>query len=919
MRLCEALVETVDQKIWEIPLLTAQEQAQLRAWNATETEYPPHNCLHELLEEQAERTPEAIAVSFEGRQLSYQALNQRANQLAHHLLELGLKQDQLVGLAMERSLELVVGLLAVLKAGAAYVPLDPEYPRARLAFMMQDADVAVLLTQQSLLSQLPERRLQTITLDTEWNEISQASIANPRAAIGADNLAYVIYTSGSTGVPKGAMNSHRAICNRLLWMQDAFELAAHDRVLQKTPFSFDVSVWEFFWPLLVGAQLVVARPGGHRDSAYLARIIAEHEITTLHFVPSLLRVFLEEPAIAACRSLRRVICSGEALDQGLQERFFQRLPGAELHNLYGPTEAAVDVTAWKCEPHSELRTVPIGRPISNLNIQLLDERMQAVPVGITGELFIGGVGLARGYWNRPALTAERFRPHPDRNDPGARLYRSGDAARYLVAGNIEYLGRVDQQVKIRGMRIELGEIEALLRRHAAVRECVVVARDDMAGDKRLVAYVVGDADKAAADPGLKLYKLPNQLEVAQINKNETDYIFGEIFGDQIYLKNGFSLREGDCVFDVGANIGLFTLFVHQHCRNARVFAFEPLPPTFEVLRTNVGLYGLDVTLFNCGLANESGWADFTFYPKMSLMSGRYADAREDERTRRAYLESKNDALAEFADELLEGRYEAQTHACEMRTLSEIIREHAIEQIDLLKVDVEKSELDVLQGIEEQDWPRIKQIVIEVEHRLLPAVTELLEQHEFKLKVAQGTSQERTGLYNLYGIHRTRAAEGPVEQKEQQSLPVLKRLGLASSDLRDHLREQLPEYMMPSAFVYLAEMPLTASGKVNRRALPAPKARSELQRAYVAPNTSTEKTIAAIWAEVLGLKQVGIEDNFFALGGHSLSAARVVHMVRPAFKIDLPLRSIFEAPTIAELSLIVEEIIIEEVENLTEVS
>jgi acyl-coenzyme A synthetase/AMP-(fatty) acid ligase len=299
----------------------------------------------------------------------------------------------------------------------------------------------------------------------------------------------MIYTSGSTGKPKGAMNTHEGICNRLLWMQDAYQLTPADCVLQKTPFSFDVSVWEFFWPLMAGARLVVARPGGHQDSAYLVRLIAEQRITTIHFVPSMLQIFLEEPGLERNTSLKRVICSGEALSFDLQERFFTCLD-AELHNLYGPTEAAVDVTYWACKPENGLRIVPIGRPIANTQIYILDARLQPVPIGVAGELHIGGIGLARGYHNRPELTEEKFISNHFSAEPGARLYKTGDLARYLSDGNIEYLGRIDQQVKLRGFRIELGEIESVLRQHPAVVDAVVAVREDIPGHKRLVGYVV---------------------------------------------------------------------------------------------------------------------------------------------------------------------------------------------------------------------------------------------------------------------------------------------------------------------------------------------------------------------------------------------------------------------------------------------
>jgi amino acid adenylation domain-containing protein len=398
--------------------------------------------------------------------------------------------DVLVGVFAERSFEMVLALLAVLKAGGAYVPLDPSYPAERLGHMLEDARAPVVLAQPHLAPQLPAQAGEVLLLDATWAAYaSEAGEDLPDLGTPRD-LAYVIFTSGSTGRPKGAMNEHRGICNRLLWMQEEYGLTDADRVLQKTPYSFDVSVWEFFWPLMTGARLVIARPEGHRDSAYLVKLIRESGITTLHFVPSMLRVFLEEEGLEACRSLRRVVCSGEALPHELQERFFARLPWAELHNLYGPTEAAVDVTYWACRRGDERLTVPIGRPVANTQMYVLDSRLEPVPIGASGELYIGGVQVGRGYIGRDELTAERFVPDPFSSVPGARLYKTGDLARHLPDGAIEYLGRTDFQVKIRGQRIELGEIEAALDKHAGVGQSVVMARDDTPGDQRLVAYVV---------------------------------------------------------------------------------------------------------------------------------------------------------------------------------------------------------------------------------------------------------------------------------------------------------------------------------------------------------------------------------------------------------------------------------------------
>jgi amino acid adenylation domain-containing protein len=482
------------QKVAALPLLTEAERHQiLVTWNDTKVDYPTNVPLNRFIEDQVERAPDAVALVFESQKqesqkLTYRQLNERANQVAHHLRKLGVGPDVLVGVCAERSIEMVLALVGIVKAGGAYVPLDPEYPRERLSAMLQDAQAPVILTQAALLDRVPEGAGRSISLDRDWERFSAESTENPPVLVGGKNLAYAIYTSGSTGKPKGVPNTHAGIVNRLLWMQDSYKLAPGDRVLQKTPYSFDVSVWEFFWPLMTGACLVMARPGGHKDPAYLIKTIAEQEITTIHFVPSMLNIFLEAEGLERCHSLRRVFASGEALSCDLQQRFFERLT-AELHNLYGPTEAAVDVTYWACRPGSDQTTVPIGRPVANTQIYILDRNLRPVPQGVPGELHIGGIQLARGYLNRPELTAEKFIPDPFGKSPDDRLYKSGDLARFLAGGEIEYLGRIDHQVKLRGFRIELGEIEAVLEEHPQVRQAVVTVREDRPGDKYLAAYV----------------------------------------------------------------------------------------------------------------------------------------------------------------------------------------------------------------------------------------------------------------------------------------------------------------------------------------------------------------------------------------------------------------------------------------------
>ena len=500
--LLEGIVAYPQTRLSDLPLLTAVElHQQLVEWNDTSTNFPVDVCIHQLFETQVERSPDAIAVVYEDEQLTYRELNARANQLAHHLRSLGVQPEVLVGICVERSLDMIIGLLGILKAGGIYVPLDPTYPQERLSFILKDAQVVVLLTQQKFVSRLADNNAHAVYLDTDWGLISQETEKNPISSVVSLNLAYVIYTSGSTGKPKGAMNTHQGICNRLLWMQEAYQINSTDSVLQKTPFSFDVSVWEFFWTLITGARLVIAKPEGHRDSAYLINLIAVEQITTLHFVPSMLQIFIESSGVEKCTSLKRVICSGEALPIDLQNRFFERL-GCELHNLYGPTEAAIDVTFWQCQKNSNLKTVPIGRPIANTQIYILDAYLQPVPIGVIGEIYIGGVGVARGYLNHKELTNEKFIPNyfnnsqfKIHNPKFERFYKTGDLGRYLPDGNIEYVGRSDYQVKIRGYRIEIGEIENVLSTHPQVREAVVITHADQVAQKQLIAYITYSYEK----------------------------------------------------------------------------------------------------------------------------------------------------------------------------------------------------------------------------------------------------------------------------------------------------------------------------------------------------------------------------------------------------------------------------------------
>ena len=512
--LLKSAVADPETPISSLPLLSAAEENQLVVGlNETAESFPHAPCLHQIFEDQVKQTPEATAVTFEGRTLSYTDLNRRANQLAHRLIRLGVGPEALVAICMERSLELPIALLAVLKAGGAYLPLDPAYPRERLAYILEETRAPVILTQGLVAENLSFEGVQVINLDSDAGELATENTENPRGEVTEENLCYVIYTSGSTGQPKGAMLHHRGVRNRLLWGITDYKLGSGDVVLHKTPLTFDVSVWELFAPLLSGARLLIAKPGGHQDTAYQLDLMAREKVTHVDYVPTMLEVLLESEGLDQCDNLKIVTAAGEALTRELRDRFYSQT-NAKLYNLYGPTEASLAVTYWVCEPDGQERVIPIGRPMSNARIYILDKHLEPVPIGVAGELHIGGKAPGRGYLKRPDLTADKFIPDAFSEKGGERLYKTGDLARYRSDGAIEFLGRLDHQVKIRGMRMELGEVEAALCQHPDVREAVILAQEITAGNKSLVAYVVSKQEPLPAGDELRNYlreRLPEYM------------------------------------------------------------------------------------------------------------------------------------------------------------------------------------------------------------------------------------------------------------------------------------------------------------------------------------------------------------------------------------------------------------------------
>ncbi|GAB1543387.1 hypothetical protein NUACC21_60610 [Scytonema sp. NUACC21] len=623
--LLKGIVANPEQRLSDLPMMTPPELQQLLvAWNDTQALYPQDVCIHQLFEAQVERTPDAVAAVFEDRQMTYSELNCRANCLAHYLQKLGIGPDSLVGLCLERSaacssaslsLEMLVGLLGILKAGGAYLPLDPSYPQERLTFMLEDARVSVLLTQQQLANNFVKHQAHAVALDVDWEKIARESQKNPSSNVTSQHLAYVIYTSGSTGKPKGVQVLHGAVVNFLTSMSLSPGLTDRDTLLSVTTLSFDIAVLELFLPLMVGARVVVVSREAASDGTQLLERLTQSNTTVMQATPTTWRLLLA--AGWQGNHQLKILCGGEALPRELANQLLET--GASLWNMYGPTET----TIWSaiCRVDNSSQLVPIGRPIANTQIYLLDRHLQPVPVGIPGELYIGGAGLARGYLNRPELTGEKFIPNPFSHDPKERLYKTGDLVRYLPDGNIEYIRRIDSQTKLRGFRIELGEIETLLSKHPSVRQAVVLIQENIPGNKRLVAYVTLNQEQA----------------------------------------------------------------------------------------------------------------------------------------------------------------------------------------------------------------------------------------------------------------------------------------FISNELRNFLKEQLPQYMVPSTFVTLDTLPLTPNGKVDRKALPNPESlSSELAEAYVGPQTEVEQAIAAVWQEALSIEKVGMHDNFFDLGGHSLLMAQVHKKLQEVFKRDFLMTEMFKYPTISSL-------------------
>jgi len=1064
--LLEGIVANSDTRIANLPLLSAAEYQQLLVeWNQTSCDYSKLG-IHQLFEAQAARSPDAIAVVFADEQLTYQELDRRANQLAHYLQQLGVTSESSVGICIDRSLEMVIGILGIWKAGGAYVPLDPNYPSDRLKFMLVDTQVAIVLTQNSLTPLFKgvwgDRQL--ICLDTDWEIIATHSDETPNSSVTTNNLAYVIYTSGSTGKPKGVLVEHRGLCNVVQAQIQAFNLQPENRILQFSSLSFDASIFEMLLAFGVGASLYIPPKTAHLPGAELIQFLQDKAIDTTILPPAVLAIL----PVAELPALQTVISGGEAVKQEIVQQW---AVGRRFFNAYGPTEATIWATVARLNTSSSNNgnKPTIGRPIANTQIYLLDSHLQPVPIGAVGEVYIGGDGLARGYLNRPQLTAERFicgsresgkRVEEEKQEclsplascllPSSRLYKTGDLARYLPDGNLEFVDRIDNQVKIRGFRIELGEIEALLLQHPTVRQAVAIAHESASTDKRIIAYIVPERDSTQnlihlQHEQVKQWQdLYNQTYHQPATNNDATFnIVGwnSSYTDRPIPKEQMQKWVSDRVqqilslqpqrvLEIGCGTGLLLFQIAPHCTQYWGTDFSPgsiqyieqqlttqaLPQVKLLQRMATDFEGIEANSFDAVILNSvvqyfpsvdyllqvleqaihavapGGFVfigDVRSLPLLSAFHAAVGLHQADNTVSRAQLQQQVqtaifqetelaidpaffyalkqhlERIGHIQVQLTRGRYSNELTQFRYNVILHIessncppsqeelarsscppfpgglggssqlnwtqnnlnlaqVRQHLVETQPAVLTITGIPNARVMAAVKTAEWlleempaPKTAGKMREaLEHLAEPGIEpenwwDLAAELPYTIDVSWSNA-DSTGRYDVIFQHQSAIENGALLPSQQQvnstrpwktytNDPLQTQLARhLIPQLRSYLEQNLPEYMIPSAFVMLEALPLTPNGKVNRRALPAP---DWVQRwgADDTPRSPIEQKLASIWAELLGLKRVGLHDNFFQLGGHSLLATQLTSRIRDAFGVELPLRDVFESPEVAQLA------------------
>ena len=847
------------------------------------------------------RTPDAIAVVCDRDRLSYRELDRRAACVAGELRTPSVGAEPVIAIYLDRSTEAIVAIIAVMKLGGAFVLIDPVHPRARLHALIASLAPSVIVTTAERAADLPDAA--TIVVLGDYTD--RPARTNERHE--PESLAYGIFTSGSTGAPKLVGIEHRNLARYVRSVTAALELPAGARYAVVSTLAADLGYTMVFPALASGGELHVVSRTVAADAAAFARYMTEHRIDCLKIVPSHLGVL----AAAAAHPddvlpALRLVLGGEASSAAWLQKLVARRPGLRCFNHYGPTETTVGVITnpFDREHRGDVDRVPLGRPLAGTTVHVFDDALAEVE---QGELYIAGDQVTRGYLARPDLTAARFVPDP--SGRGARMYRTGDLARRLPDGTLDFLGRIDDQVKIRGYRVEPGEIAVLVRQHPDVRDVAVVARD-LGGDRKLVGYVVPRPGSAPTVAGVARYVMPNHLAVAHLHRHESDYIYEEVFGRQAYLRHGIRLRDRARVVDVGANIGLFSLFCASACVEPDILAFEPNPAIFALLEANLDAYVPHGRALRCGLGRVAGEAEFTAFAGYSLLSGLHTDAALESEVVRSYVENKGRAgedgaerfLAE-ADGVLRARFAEQRFPVTIRTLSEVFYAEHITHVDLLKINVEKAEADVLAGIAPRHWQHIDQVVAEIDlDANIEPIERMLTDHGFDFVIDQDTLLTGTALRYVYAVRRASGLSldrGPSTRVALRSLPSPV---LSEAALVELCRAELPDYMVPAAFVLLEQLPLSSNGKLDRERLPAPVQRSGEARTT---DTPTMRELARLWRELLAIDAIEVDDSFFEIGGHSLLAARLGGMIREVFGIEIGLETIFLHHTLLAMTLEIE--------------
>ncbi|MDP9616470.1 amino acid adenylation domain-containing protein [Streptomyces demainii] len=837
-------------------------------------------------------------VAADGR-LTFAELDATADAIAARLADLGTAAQDRVAVLGDRSWRTVAAFLGVLRAGAVYVPVDPAQPRARVRELLELVDVACVLGGGAAGAALGELAGAYRTVAVEKAAAPTRPAAGSRPRPQPDDAAYIIFTSGSTGTPRPAVVEQRSAAHLYRALNDTvYQEPRPLKVAVNAPFVFDASVKQLV-QLASGSTLYLVPQTAREDGAELAEYLARHRVDVFDCTPSHLGLLLEALEDTAHALPPVLLIGGEAIDPDLWQRL-RAQDGVRCFNLYGPTECTVDVTVQEIVARQR---PAIGRPLPGLAAWVLDDRLRLVPPGVPGELCVSGPQLARGYFGDTPATERRFvETVLFAGQDRVRLYRTGDRVRYAEDGGIEYLGRLDDQAKLNGYRVEPGEAASVLQSHPGVRQATAVVVRDESGTAHLVAYAV--AGQPAA--------LPHPDAVEGINPHETRYLYDEIFVQQVYLRHGVVLKDDSVVFDVGANIGMFTLFAHTVCPNARVYAFEPLSLAYEKLQRNTAEQLGPVRLFPYGLSDAEDSVPFTFYPGYSMMSGQreYADPDAEIGVIKRFLSNARDhggthnaLLLEEADELLEDRFQAVEQFGRVRRLSDVIDEEGVDRIDLLKIDVQRAELSVLGGLEERHWAIVSQVAMEVHDQdgtetegRLAEITALLERHGFRVVTEQDGLLDGTDRYALYAVRPEYAAD-PRPVRTPPAVSGSPADAPDAEQLRSWLAERLPTYAVPTDVILLDALPLTTNGKIDKAALPAPaRARAT---AHTEPENATERLLLEIWRDVLDAADFGVEDRFFDLGGDSIRGIRM-RAAAARRGLTFPLRYIFRYQTIREL-------------------